>query len=50
MDEFGVRFLVLVDYVDACTSYGVDSYIQLGRLYRILHNRKYLLHALVIGP
>ena len=27
MGEFGVRFLVLIGYVDACTSYGVDPYI-----------------------
>ena len=44
MGEFRVHFLALVDYVDACKSYGVDSYIQLGRPYRILHNRKYPLH------
>ena len=50
MGEFGVHFLVLADYVDACKSLGVDPYIQLGRPYHILHNRKYLLHVLAIGP
>ena len=50
MGEFGVHFLVLVDYVDAYRSLGVDSYIQLGGPCHILHNRKYLLHVLAIDP